>query len=104
MQKEQYENLLTITAIVSRQSGHAPVLVARNLAKLQRIAVSLRKRYEAACSYQWADNDAYRARTASLQQKAVMLGQEIGLDIKHQEDPRGAPLSFTLRGGEHRIF
>ena len=105
MQKDQLENLLALVSIVTRHNPKLyPVVIARNLAKLQRLSVTLRKRYEATCSYPWANEEKYLNQTEKYERKAQELGQEIGLVIDHQQDPRGCALWFTLDDREHVIF
>lgn len=105
MQKEQFENAITLAALIASKGDLSKsVMIARNIAKLQRLSVSLRKRYEAQCSYQWADTPDYETRTANLESKARILGQEIGIVIEHQSDPRGAALKFTFADRECSIF
>lgn len=55
-------------------------------------AESLRKRYENACSYQWACTPEYEARTAKAEQRLVKAVTDLGLHAYLQTDPRGAVL------------
>jgi hypothetical protein len=77
------------------------------LAKLQRVAVSLHHRYEAACNGIGDGSEevtqAFDRRTEKLEWKAGQLGEEIGLTIDHQRDPRGWPLIVKIGDREERI-
>lgn len=59
---------------------------------LARAAESLRKRYEAECSYEWADTEAYRKRTETQERNLVARVEALGLHAYIQSDPRGATL------------
>ncbi len=70
---------------------------------LQRLARSLHRRYEAQCSYQWADTAAYSTRTDNMEAKAVKIGAEIGIAVELQRDPRGWPVIVKIAGREVRL-
>lgn len=57
-----------------------------------RRAASLRKRYEADCSYQWADTDEYRAATERAEKRLMKAVEDFGLFAYLQGDCRGATL------------
>ncbi len=101
----QIEAMLNLTAEVSRVNTKVKMYeIPRAVAKLQRIASSLHKRYEAACSYEWANTEAYEKRTERLEWKAGELAEAIGVQVEFQRDPRGWPMSIkTLGGYETRI-
>ena len=106
MKTHQIQNLLELATEIARAQKPSQAKtfeIPRTLMKLQKIAVSLHKRYEADCSYQWADTDAYRARTERLEFKAGELVEALGLKIQHQRDPRGWPLILNVAGAERRI-
>lgn len=83
MNKHSLEAMLDLATSLGRWHGKIsyPVLpyhASQAVSKLQRLARSLHKRYGAKCSYQWADNDVYRKRTASLEKKAHELAVSQG--------------------------
>jgi hypothetical protein len=92
----------TLTAAIAR--AHPDLSAARigaAIYDLQRAAVSLHRRYEAACSYQWANTDAYERRTEKLETFAAKRAQGVvGLTVEHQRDPRGWPIIVKLDGVE----
>jgi len=59
---------------------------------LARMAESLRKRYEATCSYPWANTPAYEKRTETAERKLLAEVAALGLHGYLQSDPRGATL------------
>lgn len=71
-----------------------PALIA-----LARMGASLRKRYGAHCSYEWADTPRYRAATEALENRIRQLALHAGIRLSMQGDPRGAVLR-VLRPGE----
>jgi len=73
------------------------------VAKLGKLASSLHKRYEADCSYQWADTDQYRARTAKLEAQAQAIAKEMAIGLEFQRDPRGYPFIVKLGNYETRL-
>ena len=103
--REQMENLITIAVKLGQaNTDNNPVMLSRNLCKLHKIAVSLRNRYEAVCSYDWANTDDYLKKTEKLEIKAESLAQEIGLKACHHRDPRGVSLTLTGTNAEFVLF
>ena len=81
--REQIESMLTIATIVTRErSALAPMLIARNIGKLQKIALSLQR--------ERAPND----KAKRLAQRAIELARELGGGLR--EAPEGRALLFTL--------
>jgi len=104
MKKEAIEQCLFLAAKIGReQAGIQPYEIAKNIAKLQKIASSLHKRYEADCSYQWADTEEYRARTERLELHAGEIVELLGtpkIKLKLQRYPRGWPIQLTFADGQ----
>ena len=69
-----------------------------------RSATSLHKRFEAECSYQWADTDKYRNRTQRLIGKILEKAKIYQMTMEINQDPRGAPLKITTCKGEPLMF
>lgn len=90
---------LTLAAHCTTLTDLAPHIIARHVQELQKIASSLHKRYEAACSYSYADTDAYRKRTLNLERKALDPAEALGLYVEYQTDPRGWPLILSSGSG-----
>lgn len=72
-------------------------------------AKALHARYEADCSYQWADTDKYRKATDNLERKIVNAIEQIAsvtfkkghqnfLVVEFQHDPRGWPVTIKTTG------
>lgn len=83
-----------------------PWLVRKGLADyMQRAGSILHTRYEAECSYEWADTDKYRAETENRENKIIKELAKHGLlsCLDFQTDPRGWPLVLTLDGREYRL-
>ncbi len=84
-----------------------PDLTAYRIAKavhdLARFGRQLHRRYEAQCSYAWADTDAYRTRTERLEAKALKIAEAHRIDLELQTDPRGWPLILRIGGAELRL-
>lgn len=77
--------------------------VSRAVYDLQKIAAQLHKRYEAACSYQWACTEKYERKTEKLESMAQEIGAGIGITVGHQHDPRGWPLVLIIGGREYSL-
>lgn len=92
--------LIICAEVAERSPNLAPRYIAARVYKLSRIARSLHKRYEAACSYEWANTEAYEKRTESLELKAMQVGLDLDVVVTHQRDPRGWPLIIYSRGGK----
>lgn len=93
---------LSIAVQIGRIDPNAPTpRIANVVDKLQRLARSLHKRYEAACSYEWANTPEYERKTERTEEKAAQLARTIpGLVVEHQRDPRGWPLILKMDGAE----
>lgn len=63
---------------------------AETLRELAKQGERLRKRYENACSYQWATTDRYEADTERAENRLRYLAHSSGLRLFLQTDPRGA--------------
>ena len=107
MNKESMEAMLTLTTLISKARPDLPgLMIPRNVAKLQRLAHSLHKRYVryvAMCNYQGANTDQYLKTTDTLEAKALSLAAELGVALELQRDPRGRPMIFTIDGREERL-
>ena len=105
MNKQQTENLLYVVALCAqRLPDTAPLRIARDLAKLQRLAVTLRKRYEAECSYGWANAEKYTRDTERHEVKAVVIASSLGLKTELQRDPRGCAIKLFIAEREEVLF
>ena len=102
--KTQVYEMLTHAARIAAECPElSPHRIATTVRDLQKLAASLRKRYEAACSYEWANTPAYERRTERMEAKAAEFApfNTMGrLTVEHQRDPRGWPLILKLRGVE----
>lgn len=77
--------------------------VVQVVQKLASAAKSLHRRYEASCSYPWANTDAYEAKTERMEENAVSLAAELGLTLWLQRDPRGWPFIINIGMFQHRL-
>ena len=77
--------------------------VVRDAMALQKIAVSLHKRYESACSYEWAGTEKYEKRTETLENKASAIAAGLGVTIGFQHDLRGWPMILKTGPYETRL-
>ena len=97
MSKDQAENLLLLTATVAQYNlAVKPLTVAVNLAKLQRLSVSLGKHY--------GDTVPDLEIVNRHERKARELGIELGLLIEHRRDRPREALGFMLGGREFSVF
>ena len=71
------------------------ITISRNLEKLQRIAVSLRKAYR---------SSAMNEKTAKLESRATELAREIEIGVFFFEASTEAPIQFEIDGVEYAIF
>jgi hypothetical protein len=95
---------LDLTGDIMRTNAEAKLYnVTHTVLELGKLAKSLHKRYENACNYQWATTDKYERATERMEEKAVKLGQAIGITIDLQRDPRGWPLICRINMVEHRL-
>jgi hypothetical protein len=73
---------------------------AEALRGLATLGERLRKRYENACSYQWATTEAYEAGTDRLESRLKEECQRLGLKLYIQGDCRGATVYVCGPAGE----
>ena len=105
MTKDRTENMLTLVgAIIKAKPDLSPVAVSRNIAKLNRLAVTLRKRYENGLNEAWACDPEYERETDHHEAKAKELANELGLALRVNDDPNGAALALTVNGYEYLLF
>ena len=96
MQKDAFHNLLLLVAKVAQARPKLPpMLIAKNLGKLQRLAVTLHGRYG-----EGADPD----KVKGLEQHAVALGSELNTWVTSTGRDRGSALTLNLDGVELNIF
>jgi hypothetical protein len=72
---------------------------ACNVVRLQALGRVLRKRFEAICSYEWANTEAYGRRTDTAVKAALQLVFTLGLTCDVNRDPRGPALKLKTREG-----
>ena len=95
---------LEVAVVIARkQPDLLAFRIARTIHDLQRIGRQLHRRYEASCSYQWADSDAYRRRTEQLELKVAAVAVSGQVSVELQRDPRGWPIIIQVDGVELRI-
>jgi hypothetical protein len=66
-----------------------------NVQQLRQIAhkgEELRRRWEAACNWEWATTPFYSSRTDQLERACVAFARDAGLHIFLQGDCRGCPV------------
>lgn len=100
------EAQLELAAVIARNTDaklYGTDGVIESVRKLAKIARSLQRRYEAACSYEWANTPAYERRTERLEAQAVQIGEALGVTVELQRDPRGWPLIIKHFGHEVRL-
>lgn len=104
MNTHQINAMLDITALITRHYPHSkPFVVRRVVSDLARHARSLHNRYEAACSYEWANTDKYQARTDYIEGLVMGIAEDNGLTIGFQRDPRGWPLVIKIDGQDYYL-
>lgn len=81
-----------------------PNMSVEDILWFARSASTLHKRFEAECSYQWADTDKYRDRTQKLVERVRTKAREYQMGIEINQDPRGAPLKIVSFKGETLMF
>lgn len=73
---------------------------AETLRELAKMGERLRKRYENACSYQWATTERYEADTERAEKRLSDYASAAGLRLYIQGDPRGATVYVCGPEGE----
>ena len=114
-------HLSTLTAALQYTYGdiNNATRAAQTIHEAHRLAKALRARYEAACSYPWANTPAYEKRTEKMEAKLCKLLEAVGFNITQshaldivpvhgpnglplwaalQRDPRGWPLILSIGG------
>ncbi len=90
---ESYHNTILLAArLAQARPDVLPYSIARNLGKLQKLAVSLHARYS-----EGATNDL-------LEEHAKALGQEIKVTVRPTRKARGNALAIGIDGAEYGIF
>jgi hypothetical protein len=74
-------------------------IVAELASRLIRAATSLHRRYEAACSYEWACTEAYERGTERKEDAVRKMLAPHGIACEFGSDPRGAPVTLKLKSG-----
>lgn len=103
---ERLDAQLELAAIIARNTDaklYGLLGVIDGVRQLAKIARSLHGRYEAACSYEWANTPAYERRTERLEVHAAQIGEALGVTVEHQRDPRGWPVIVKGFGHELRL-
>ena len=90
------EAVAEFAAVLAYETGKRVDVVGALASKLIRAASSLHKRYEAECSYEWADTDEYRAATERKEAAVSKLLAPYGIGVTFNGDPRGAPIKLQL--------
>ncbi len=75
-------------------------LLSDNILLLQKLAKSLRNRYEAECNHAWASGEKWDKATRKKEDKAIELAKTLGITLEIQSDPRGWPFIFSCDGGK----
>lgn len=99
------KNTLTVAATLAQHlPGNTPWEIAAFVEDLDKMGAALRRRYEAQCSYEWANTEAYEKRTdkmeAKLQNMATEFVKGTSIGVKLQRDPRGWPVVIGICGSE----
>lgn len=104
--RAQLENLINIAVLLGRAvPARTPELLARNLGKLQKLSVGLRKRHDATTGYSYAQTANYLAQTAKLQSRARELAHEMGLEIIARDAPRTeAVIGMIIKGSSAKLY
>lgn len=71
-------------------------IMARRLVELESLAKALRKRFEAICSYPWANEEKYLARTDRMIARAEQLLILMCVGGEINRDPRGAAIKLFV--------
>lgn len=77
--------------------------IGYNVSKLSRLAVSLHKRYEAACNYPHAATEVYENTTKSLEARALEVARKLGIKLEFNRDPRGWPFLIVVGDYDLRL-
>lgn len=93
IQAERTLAMLNLTAEIVKTNPDCKIYdVTRGVQSLGKIARSLHKRYEAMCSYEWANTEKYEKATDSLEDRAQGIADALGITLGLQRDPRGWPI------------
>lgn len=112
-------HLATLAVALDRHLGGNPSNnPAQTIHSAHRLAKALRARYEAQCSYEWANTPAYEKRTEKLEAKLCAMLEAAGfvrvdywkevmprdrLAYALQRDPRVWPLILSIGGRVDRV-
>lgn len=105
--QEDLAQLLYLATLLAPEGPTNPWGNATKLVRLQSFGRALRKRFEAACSYEWANTDAYAKRTDKLVANARELFASLAWSdtkrpkLEINRDPRGAALKVTVTRGQY---
>lgn len=102
MNQYQVSAMMDLTAAIVPILLH-PAHVRMVVMDLAKYARMLHKRYEAECSYDWANKDKYQKRTKTIEAKVQEIAKNNSLNIQFQKDPRGWPLIVMVDGREYRL-
>ena len=98
MKNEQIKNIHNLIARAAQsKTSMDPELIAKNLGKMQRIASDLPKRY-----LHSIPGEVSKARR--LEDRAVSLGAELGLEVYPSHTGIGAPLKIIIDAIEYGVF
>lgn len=85
------------------ETNPSPYRIAQSIHDVQKIGEQLHRRYEAQCSYPWANTERYQKRTEALEAKADTAAAFGGLTVEFQRDPRGWPIIVKFPNTECRL-
>lgn len=77
--------------------------LARSIHDMHKLGRMLHRRYEADCSYPYADTIKYRKRTTILEDHVCDAAAAARLTVGFQRDPRGWPLILAFGSTEIRV-
>ena len=90
---------LEAAALAARQNPEPSAYrIARSIHDLHKLGRALHRRYEADCSYAYADTPKYRKRTSIIEDHVCDAAAAARLTVGFQRDPRGWPLVLVFSG------
>jgi hypothetical protein len=108
--QENLAYLLSVAMAMAEGRGGRSYGVCMDIVRLESMARKLRNRYTNACSYQWADTDAYRRGTSNLEARIKrivdawdVIPGKFNVSLEFQTDPRGSSMKLSINGLEYRL-
>ena len=103
--RPQLENIILIAVTLGQlRQNIRPIELAKRIGKLQKLSVSLRKRYENECLFSFAKTPEHHRQTDALETRAKELAAELRAPITLRSDYMRPVLVLTLGDKFFELF